>query len=265
MKFDMHCHIKGGSIDSRVTLERYIELLQAHEFDGMMITDHDSYRACRYWDKIRHRPEYQDFVVIKGVEYDTRDAGHFLVIMPDGILLPVLTIRGMPLKKLIRIVHHYGGLLGPAHPYGVRSSSAMLFKTLAKTPRLIREFDFIETFNTCESPLSNVLAHKMAGKYGKIGTGGTDAHAEEYIGMGYTEIDARIRCNNDMIRAIRERRIVDAGGIEREATVKSKLKDSFLGIAGFHIYNKGLNRILTPYRTLRIKMLQRKEHQKQSR
>ena len=103
MKFDMHCHIKGGSIDSRVTLERYIELLQAHEFDGMMITDHDSYRACRYWDKIRHRPEYQDFVVIKGVEYDTRDAGHFLVIMPDGILLPVLTIRGMPLKKLIRI------------------------------------------------------------------------------------------------------------------------------------------------------------------
>lgn len=253
MKFDLHCHIKGGSIDSRVSLEKYIELLKEHGFDGMMITDHDTYRACKYWDRIKDQPEFKDFTVIKGVEYDTRDAGHFLVIMPDGLLLPVLTIRGMKLKRLIRIVHHYGGLLGPAHPYGVRSSSAMLFKRLAKEPSMIRDFDFIETFNTCESPLSNVLAHKMAGKYSKIGLGGTDSHVEEYIGMGYTEIDDHIRCNNDMIRAIRERRIVDAGGIEREATVKSRMKESHFGVLGFHIYNKGLGRLLTPYRSFKLR------------
>ena len=28
MKFDMHCHTKAGSIDSKISIERYIELLQ---------------------------------------------------------------------------------------------------------------------------------------------------------------------------------------------------------------------------------------------
>lgn len=49
MKFDMHCHTKGGSIDSSVSVERYIELLSAQGFDGMLITDHDSYKGYRKW------------------------------------------------------------------------------------------------------------------------------------------------------------------------------------------------------------------------
>lgn len=252
MKFDLHCHIKGGSIDSRVSLEKYIELLKAHGFDGMMITDHDSYRAYKYWLRIKNNPKYDNFIVIKGVEYDTRDSGHFLVIMPDDVNLSVLTIRGMNLKKLIKVVHHYGGILGPAHPYGVRSSSAMLFRRLTKEPMMIRDFDFIETFNTCESPLSNVLAHKMAGKYGLVGLGGTDSHVEKYVGMGYTEIDANITCNNDLIEAIKGKRIVDAGGIERKSTFKSKMKESHFGILGFHIYNKGLGRLFTIYRGIKM-------------
>ena len=73
MRFDLHCHVKGGFIDSRVTLERFIELLQIQDFDGMMITDHDSYRACRYWDRIKDDTKYKDFVVLRGIEYDTRD------------------------------------------------------------------------------------------------------------------------------------------------------------------------------------------------
>ena len=244
----MHCHVKGGSIDSRVSLERFIHLLQIQDFDGMMITDHDSYRACHYWDRIKRNPLFKDFVVIRGIEYDTRDAGHFLVIMPDDVYLKVLTIRGMRLERLISIVHGNGGILGPAHPYGVRSSSAMLFSFMAKSPNIIHQFDFIETFNTCESPLSNALAHKMAIKYEKPGTGGTDAHDEQYVGMGYTDIDAQIRCNNDMIRAIKDGRIIGASGIERKETTRSRMKDSFLGVIGFKIYNQGLSKILKPYR-----------------
>lgn len=248
MRFDLHCHVKGGSIDSRVTLERFIELLQIQDFDGMMITDHDSYRACRYWDRIKDDPKYKDFVVLRGLEYDTRDAGHFIVVMPDNLYLKVLTIRGMRLARLISIVHGNGGILGPAHPYGVRSSSAMLFSFLAKQPTVIHEFNFIETFNTCESPLSNMLAHKMAGKYGKVGTGGTDAHDEKYIGMGYTDIDYPVECNNDFITAIKENRIIDANGIERKSTTRSKMKDSQLGVLGFKAYNQGISKILKPYR-----------------
>ena len=52
MKIDMHCHVKEGSIDSRVGIEEYIEILKSHGFQGMVITDHDTYNGYRYWKRI---------------------------------------------------------------------------------------------------------------------------------------------------------------------------------------------------------------------
>ena len=40
MKLDMHCHVKEGSIDSKVGLEEYIDKLIDHGYDGMVVTDH---------------------------------------------------------------------------------------------------------------------------------------------------------------------------------------------------------------------------------
>ena len=40
MKLDMHCHVKEGSIDSKVSLDDYIIKLKEDGFDGMLITDH---------------------------------------------------------------------------------------------------------------------------------------------------------------------------------------------------------------------------------
>lgn len=162
MKFDMHCHTKAGSIDSRIPIERYIRLLQEKGFDGMLVTDHDSYKGYNYWLENRSGmpKEIQDFVVLKGVEYDTKDAGHFIVIMPEGVNLRILQIRGMTISLLEKIVHHFGGVLGPAHPFGAKSSSAMLFKRLRHDPRIIRKFDFLEGFNTCETVQANMLARQ---------------------------------------------------------------------------------------------------------
>ena len=49
MKLDMHCHVKEGSIDSKVSLDEYIKKLKEHGFDGMLITDHDTYKGYRHW------------------------------------------------------------------------------------------------------------------------------------------------------------------------------------------------------------------------
>ena len=49
MKLDMHCHTKEGSLDGKVPLEQYIELLKSQGFQGMLITDHDSYKGYRHW------------------------------------------------------------------------------------------------------------------------------------------------------------------------------------------------------------------------
>ena len=114
MKLDMHCHTKEGSPDCKLELLENIKILKQKGFQGMLITDHDSYKAYRYYKKLPHKPK--DFVVLKGIEYDTIDAGHMLIVMPTGVKLPILELRGLPVMLLIEIVHHYGGIIGPA-PY----------------------------------------------------------------------------------------------------------------------------------------------------
>lgn len=246
LKFDMHCHTKEGSIDSRVSVREFAEKFMMLGYDGFMISDHNSYKGCKAWDEIKSEKRYRNFTVIRGIEYDTKDAGHVLVIMPDDLYIPVLKIRGMRLKKLIKTVHAFGGILGLAHPFGVASSSAMGFKQMDVS--LIRDLDFIETFNTCEAPDSNKRAAYLAKRYGLPAFGGSDSHVPEYIGMAYTKIQGNIRCNNDLIEAVKSGSAVRAGGLERGETKKAKRKEHWIGLVGFKIYNRGIGKLVCPYR-----------------
>ena len=45
MKIDMHCHVREGSVDSRVSLDEYITTLKEKGFVGMLITDQDTYHG----------------------------------------------------------------------------------------------------------------------------------------------------------------------------------------------------------------------------
>ncbi len=253
MKFDLHCHTKEGSLDSKVSVQEYVYKFMTLGYDGFMIADHNSYKGCRAWDRLSKDPRYRDFHVIRGIEYDTKDAGHILVVMPDDLYLPVLRIRGMRCSRLIKIVHIFGGILGPAHPFGAASSSAMGFKQMDM--RLIRKFDFIETFNTCESAVSNTRAKILADEYKTPGFAGSDAHVCSYLGMACTEIDADIRCNNDLIRAVKNRVPIRACGTEREQTRKGRRKEHWIGILGFRVYNRGIGKIVFPYRRLKLAKL----------
>ena len=108
MKFDMHCHTKEGSMDGKVMIEEYIRTLKRKGFGGMLVSDHDSYDGYREWKNAIKGRAHQDFVVLKGVEYDTCDCGHILVIMPFGVKLKILELRGLPGSILVKIVHAYG-------------------------------------------------------------------------------------------------------------------------------------------------------------
>lgn len=251
MKIDMHCHTKVGSIDSKISLEEYIRLLKKQGFDGMMITDHTTSKGWKVWDEIKEQEEFKDFIVLKGIEYDTRDAGHFIVVLPDDLMLKLLNVRGLTLKNLIKIVHQHGGILGPAHPYGVKSSSCMSLRAARKNAELIHDFDFIEVFNTCETPMSNVLASQLADKYNKPGIGGSDSHKADYVGMAYTEFNCDITCNNDLIAAIKDNMIADAGGTERKATPGMARKMHWTAVYGFMAYNISLGYLFTPFRKIR--------------
>lgn len=235
----MHCHTKEGSLDSKITISETIRALQQKDYQGMLITDHNSYNAYRYYEKNIKGKEFQDFVVLKGIEYDTIDAGHIIIVMPTGVKLPILELRGLPISLLIDIVHHFGGILGPAHPCGEKYLSLMNTRRGKKSRALISRFDFIETYNACETPESNQAALELAKHYDKPCTGGSDSHRENCAGFGYTMIDADIKNETDLIHAIRSDVTFTAAGRRYLHTAKQKIgKANSLLVYSFWFYNK---------------------------
>lgn len=116
--FDMHCHTREGSFDAHVPLSQYASILKEKGFAGVVVTDHDSYQGYyHYADNKDIFPIPDDFVILKGIEYDTRNAGHILVIMPDGVKSDFLQIKGLAIDQLEKAVHSRGGIIGCAHPF----------------------------------------------------------------------------------------------------------------------------------------------------
>lgn len=238
MKFDMHCHTKEGSMDARVPIEEYISILKRRGFDGMLISDHNSYKGFRAWEKQKKRSRHQNFVVLKGIEYDTIDAGHILVIMPENVKLKILELRGLPVQLLIDIVHRRGGILGPAHPCGEKYLSIFNTSKHRRRTSVMEQFDFLEGFNACENQQSNHTAQVIAGHYGKPSFGGSDAHRPDCAGLAYTWFPCRIRKESDLIACVRAGKGIVCGGTYYRGTTKEKIgRANDLLVQSFWFYN----------------------------
>lgn len=237
MKLDMHCHTKEGSPDCKLELLENIDLLKQKGFHGMLITDHDSYKAYRYYLKLPEKPK--DFVVLKGIEYDTIDAGHMLIVMPSNVKLPILELRGLPIMLLVEIVHHYGGIIGPAHPCGMKflSISNTLHGKIAKN--IYRKFDFIEGYNACEDADSNMRAMRLAKEYHLPCFGGSDSHKADGVGFGYTVLQENITDETALVNYVLAGKATIVGGTHYEHTTKAKLgRANKVLVYSFWLYNK---------------------------
>ena len=120
----MHCHTAEGSIDARVGIVDYVTELINKGVDGMLVTDHNSYKGYEYWQRIKGGlGDTGHFTVLKGIEYDTRNGGHIIIILPDTIKgadvmkARLIGIRGLSVVHLEKIVHSIGGILGPCLLY----------------------------------------------------------------------------------------------------------------------------------------------------
>lgn len=241
MIFDMHCHTKEGSLDGKVPVAEFVAILKEKGFDGMLVSDHDSYKGYREWIRFNNGPESEGFLVLKGVEYDTIDAGHILVIMPENVKLKILELRGLPVLFLIEIVHRNGGILGPAHPCGEKYLSITNTRKHRSQLAVMDKFDFLEGFNACESHESNARAMEIAQKYHKPVFGGSDAHKADCAGLGFTEFREKITCESDLIRLVKEqgREACVCGGEYYEHTTKNRIgKANNLLVESFWFYNR---------------------------
>ncbi|MCD8151294.1 MAG: PHP domain-containing protein [Clostridiales bacterium] len=247
MRFDMHCHTKEGSPDGKITLKEYVQRLKELGYDGMMITDHNSYKAYRYYLKNKKDPVFENFTILKGIEYDTCDAGHILVVMPESVRMPILELRGLPVKLLIEIVHAFHGILGPAHPTGEKYLSITNFKIYHRNPDILKEFDFMETYNSCISPEANRYAKELAKQYDLPGTGGSDAHKIDCVGLAFTDFTQPIRTESDLIRYFSAEQLSEipaltSGGRHYPGTTRDHLGMAYdLLLKLYYVYSKAGN------------------------
>lgn len=240
MRFDMHCHTKEGSLDGKVPIEEFITILRGRGYDGMLVSDHDTYNGYREWLRELKGRKFKNFVVLKGIEYDTIDAGHILVIMPETVKLKILELRGLPVQFLADIVHRNGGILGPAHPCGEKYLSITNTRKHRNQLAVMDKFDFLEGFNACEEPENNARAMEIAEQFGIPTFGGSDAHKPDCIGLGWTDFAEDITCESDLIRLVREkgREACACGGEYYEGTTKKKIgRANSLLVGSFWFYN----------------------------
>lgn len=244
MKMDLHCHTREGSIDALASMEEYVERLVQLGYDGMMITDHNSYKGYDNWLVIEKRIQEslepgKSFIVLKGIEYDTHNSGHMLIVLPDNVHSRIFEARGLSVEQLQKIVHELGGIIGPAHPYGNGYYAIMKTHKGKHHPEIMEKFDFVETFNGKTSLFGNNMAGILAKRYNKPGIAGSDSHVPKEMGRVYTIFNEDIRCNNDLIDYILAEKQTEVGG---ESYIKlyrfyTRFIEKF-GIGGYWIYNK---------------------------
>lgn len=235
MKIETHLHTKEGSTDSMVSSRETIKRLREDNYEGMIVTDHNSYKGYNSINKEDH----EGFTIIKGVEYDTSDAGHMLIILPSEVETNIFTHKGMKLKDTMKIVHSLGGIIGPAHPFDYYRlgmlNNAKWFRSLS----MFKKFDFIEGFNACGSRLGNHKSAVLAQIFNKPMFGGSDSHRKESVGSAHTVLPEQVSNENELIALVKSMKFGDTkiSGKMFEGTSKDKLGSLYVvGVKVFYAF-----------------------------
>ena len=113
-------------------------------------------------------------------------------------------------------------------------------KRYYKNPEIIKRFDFVEAFNTCETEESNAAAAKLAEKYQKPAFGGSDSHRQSCVGKAYTILPEDVTCETELITLIRKKPKLEAGGTMQVKAAKEIMGPVSKALTySFWVYNKG--------------------------
>jgi predicted metal-dependent phosphoesterase TrpH len=173
IRADLHVHTKY-STDSATTLDQVIERCSTIGIDCVAIADHGTIQGA---------------IKLKSIS-------PFNVIVAEEILTPYGEVMGMfleeeipsnlSLEETIERIKDQGALLNIPHPFDRIRLSAFKQKGLQKVMPYV---DIIEVYNARSlSPGDQIKAKKLALKYGKLKSAGSDAHTPDEIGNAYVEM-----------------------------------------------------------------------------
>lgn len=216
--FDLHVHTVRGSSDSSLTPEQLIEEAQRIGLDGVCLTEHGG-----GWEDLEMERVFKDagITVIRALEVDT-DMGHVLVFGMHRYVNSMHTVR-----QLRRAVDRAEGVMVSAHPFRNLFNRPpynvnLVFKNPDGHPKSAEEaarhplfqiVDEIEVANGSNTDEENRFTLEVARHLGFRGTGGTDAHSTQGLGKCVTIFDGHIRCEADLIEALKAKAFSPAQGL----------------------------------------------------
>jgi hypothetical protein len=103
----------------------------------------------------------------------------------------------------------------------------------------MKNFDFIEGFNSCEDWESNNEASKLAFRYNLPMFGGSDSHHIDCIGTAFTDLEAPISKESELIGYVLAKRATECGGEYYQGTVKDRIGVfNHILVESFWFYNR---------------------------
>lgn len=171
---DLHVHTKY-SMDSMNSLEDIITICDKININCLLIADHGTIDGAVELKNISR------LKVIIGEEILTP----FGEIM--GLFLTENIPSGLSVNETIYEIKKQDGLVCIPHPFDIIRSSALKYECLQQ---IIDSVDIIEVFNARNFlPTCNIKAQKLAVKFNKLQSAGSDAHTISEIGNAYIEME----------------------------------------------------------------------------
>lgn len=213
---DMHIHTTRGASDSGLNPEDLASEATRRGLTAVHISEHD-----RLWDRhtlAQYRSDHSDLVVCNGMEVST-DMGHILCL---GLKEYVGGIR--QLTMLRRVADEQGAFLIVAHPFrhwfdpvyfrrqGKEPFTLTPEEAAAKLP-VFQLVDAVEVLNGANTLRENLFALRVAKALGKPGTGGSDAHSTQGIGVFCAVLDNDCATQDEVLAELHGARFHAAHGL----------------------------------------------------
>jgi predicted metal-dependent phosphoesterase TrpH len=219
MKIDCHSHTIYSKhwfwgYDSINTPEEMIKAAVKRGMDGIAITDHNTVKGSLVGKKFARK--YKDFLIITGSEIRSRE-GEVL-----GLGIKKDVPMNLSLQETIEKIHDLGGVAVIPHPSG----KYFFKRTSVKDPM---DADAVEVFNSTVLKRGNRMAVKLAKKFKKSRTAGSDAHSIKTVGI------AGIICNGNPLEAIRKNKVKIFGNYTSLTDMANLISKKFIRSAEWRI------------------------------
>ena len=257
----MHIHTTRGASDSGLDPNDLAREARRRGLTAVHISEHD-----RLWDKFvlaEYREKNADLLVANGMEVST-DVGHILAL---GLREYVGGIRHM--ETLRRVADEHGAFLIVAHPFR-HFFDPVYFRRQGKEPftltpeqaaklPVFQLVDAVEVLNGANTLRENLFALRVSQVLGKPGTGGSDAHSTQGIGIYCAVFERNCTTQEELLEELhtgrfhaendRQRR----GRIEARTEIYVEVIEAHGGLADERLARAGRRHIrVLPFQNIRF-------------